>query len=438
MKTIVLCILFIFILMLANSQSLINWQNKDLEKDSVFGISTEKAYAELLKCKKAKPVIVAIIDSGIDTLHEDLNKNLWTNPKTGSHGWNYIGAETGREDITNLISEGKDFYDSLSYTFVPGEYRIGYQNYRKIEPILNEKIGTMEKFIQQLKQYDSKEAKELVNLAQFHIKHGLNLNNTEADTALGNSDVSPDKVGPLQNSNMGPFHGTHVAGIIGAIRGNGIGMDGISNCVQLMILKANGNIRELRDKALANAIHFAVDNGAKVINISMGKYYTWNKTAVDNAVKYAMQNDVIIIHGAGNDGRDLDQVNYFPNRYYSDGSGQANAWIEVAASSQKDDSSLIPTFTNYGKTRVDVFAPGVQIYSTIPYSKYASWSGTSMAAPVVAGLAALIRAYFPQLTAIQVKDIILNAVVKRKILQDKCISGGVVNAYNSLKLASHF
>jgi len=412
-----------------------DWQHKDPQKDSLFGMSVERVYNGLLKNKKSQTVIVAIIDSGLDTAHADLKKVLWRDKKTELNGWNYIGAETGREDVTMLVANRKDFYDSLSYTFVPEQYRKGYQAYRKVAPALEGKISAMKNFIQQLQQYDTGDAKELTKLANHHLEHGLNINNAEADTAKGDADVTPDKIGPLPNPNLAPWHGTHVAGIVGAVRNNNEGMDGVADNVQLMTLKVNGNIRELRDKSLADAIRFAVDHGAKVINISMGKPYTWNKKAVDEAVNYAMKKDVMIIHAAGNTGENIDIADNFPNKRYADSTGQANGWIEVGASDKKGNAA---DFSNYGKVNVDVFAPGVDIYSTIPGNKYESWSGTSMAAPMVAGLAALIRGYNPKLTAVQVKDIIMQSVVKRDALKDKCVSGGIVNAYNALKLAATY
>src|SRR6202000_1647506 len=122
---------------------------------------------------------------------------------------------------------------------------------------------------------------------------------------------------------------------------------------------------------------------------------------------------------AGNSNENIDSVANFPNRKYLNGK-IADAYIVVGASGLKNDSTLKAGFSNYGKTAVDVFAPGVQIYSSIPGSKYAYFDGTSMACPVVAGLAALIREYYPKLTAVQVKDIILKSVVKRKVLEDYC------------------
>ncbi len=240
------------------------------------------------------------MDTGIDTLHEDLKAVLWTG-KNGIHGWNYIGAETGREDVTNLVGNNKSFYDSLSYTVVPEIYKAGYKDYRKIVPQLKGKIAAMKEFIIQLEEtrrvVDGMVAKignnnpslddfkklqpaeienkirqaiidrlpyykdfrdmqyneidRLIELAEFHLEHGLNIKNEEADTANDDADISPDKIGILSSPNYTPFHGSHVAGIIAAVRNNGIGMDGVANNVQLMTLKANGNIRELRDKSLA-------------------------------------------------------------------------------------------------------------------------------------------------------------------------------------------
>jgi cell wall-associated protease len=193
-----------------------------------------------------------------------------------------------------------------------------------------------------------------------------------------------------------------------------------------------------RDKDLANAIRYAVDNGAKIINMSFGKKYSPDKGLVDEAVKYAVKKDVLIIHAAGNDAKDLDEPEntFFPNKYYLDKKGTANAWIDVGASGWKNDHTLVAPFSNYGKTTVDVFAPGVHIYSTLPGKRYGFEEGTSMAAPVVSGIAALIRSYYPKLTAVQVKDIIMKTVIKTPHLRNKCVTEGIVNAYNALELAS--
>lgn len=251
-----------------------------------------------------------------------------------------------------------------------------------------------------------------------------------------------------------PTHGTHVAGIIGAIYDNDKGMDGIARNVKIMSVRAVPDGDE-RDKDVANAIRYAVDNGASIINMSFGKGFGWDKKAVDDAVKYAEKKDVLLVHAAGNSGFDLSQNDNFPNRYYQDkGSflckkSEAKNWIEVGASSYKNNEELPAIFSNYGKKEVDIFAPGVSIYSTVPDSKYSSLQGTSMAAPVVAGIAAVLRSYFPELTAIQVKEIILNSAVKfeqvvrvpgrgevkKASFNSLSVTGGIANLEEAVKLA---
>jgi subtilisin family serine protease len=246
---------------------------------------------------------------------------------------------------------------------------------------------------------------------------------------------------------MGPdaSHGTHVAGIIGAIRGNGIGMNGIATNVRLMTIRTVPDGDE-RDKDVANAIRYAVDHGAHVINRSFGKSYSPQKDLVDAAIRYADERGVLMIHAAGNDGEDLETAGNYPTRDYA-GGGQAANWIEVGASNWKVDSLAAP-FSNYGQTKVDVFAPGVDVLSTVPGDEYKREDGTSMAAPVVTGVAALLMAYFPNLTAADVKRILLESSIKygdRVVSQPGTgvpvrfgtlsVTGGVVNAYAAVRRA---
>ncbi len=242
-------------------------------------------------------------------------------------------------------------------------------------------------------------------------------------------------------------HGTHVAGIIGAVRGNGIGIDGISPAVKFMMIRTVPDGDE-RDKDVANAIRYAADHGAQIISMSFGKGYSPYKQAVDDAVKYADSKGILMVHAAGNDGADLSKGKNFPTPDYIGGGRPAN-WIEVGASSWKGGDSLAATFSNYGQQQVDVFAPGVDILSTIPGNQYERDSGTSMAAPVVSGLAALIMNYYPNLTAADVKKVIMSSVTKvpnqmvarpgegsRMVaFGSLSVTGGIVNAYNALKLA---
>ncbi len=248
-------------------------------------------------------------------------------------------------------------------------------------------------------------------------------------------------------------HGTHVAGIVGAVRGNGVGMDGVANNVLLMSIRTVPHGDE-RDKDVANAIRYAVDNGADVINMSFGKGYSYSKKVVDRAVKYAEKKGVLLVHAAGNSSLDIDEEDNFPTKFYMKGKDpskrgkrSAKNWIEVGALSWKGGEDATARFSNYGNETVDLFAPGVDIYSTLPEEEYAPLSGTSMASPVVAGVAALVKSYYPSLSAAELKECLEKSVVpvtykvkvpgKIKTVEFKelCITGGVVNAYNALKLA---
>ncbi len=243
-----------------------------------------------------------------------------------------------------------------------------------------------------------------------------------------------------------PVHGTHVAGVIGANRKNAIGINGIADNVKIMALRAVPKGDE-RDKDVANAIRYAVDNGAKIINMSFGKDYSPQKEAVDKAVKYAETKGVLLIHAAGNDDDDNDIKPSYPSRYYKDGK-EASNWIEVGATSWGADSTLAADFSNYGKRSVNFFAPGVHLYSSIPGNEYDYMDGTSFASPAVSGIAAMLMSYFPNLTPVQVKDILIKSsrkfddlTVKKSAktgivkFSDLSSSGGLVNAYEAVKMA---
>jgi subtilisin family serine protease len=263
------------------------------------------------------------------------------------------------------------------------------------------------------------------------------------------ADPSEHRYGNADVMGQDAKHGTHVAGIIGAVRGNGVGVDGIAPAVKFMMIRTVPDGDE-RDKDVANAIRYAVDNGARIISMSFGKAYSPFKTAVDEAVKYADSKGVLMVHAAGNDGQDLSKKPSFPTPAYQSG-GKPNLWIEVGASSWKGGDSLAASFSNYGQQQVDVFAPGVDILSTVPGNQYEKDSGTSMAAPVVSGLAALIMDYYPNLTASDVRRIILATVnnysgqmvvrpgpagqAEKVPFGALSITGGIVNAYNALKMA---
>ena len=509
--------------LLSVAQRKANWQNLDLKLDSTFGISTEKAYKELLKGKKSTPVILAVLDGGVDLNHEDLKRVIWTNKKEVAgngidddkngyiddvHGWNFLGGKDGKSiefetlELTRLVrrdnarfagltketvaEKDKAAYDAFIVNRAELEKRLvtaksnlqGIAGFKYVLEQLVKKMGVTNPTVadfenfkpegQQeermkatilgiLKEMDYKsfyEGQIVAGYKQYNDQVNYNLNidynpraivgddpNNSAERFYGNNDIKgPDAL-----------HGSHVSGIIGADRTNNLGIKGVADNVLIMGVRNTPGGDE-RDKDVANAIRYAADNGAKVLNMSFGKGYSWDKAVVDEAVKYAVSKDVLLIQAAGNDNADIDVEPNFPSRIYLDGK-IATSYIVVGASDYKDDETLKAAFSNYGKTAVDVFAPGVRINSTIPDdNKYAEEDGTSMAAPVVAGLAGLIRSYYPKLTAVQVKEIILKSVVKVNHnvsmlkgadtvsipFSDLCVSGGIVNAYNALKLADSY
>lgn len=497
-----------------------NWQNLDLKTDGAFGISTEKAYNELLKGKTSKPVVVAVIDGGIDENHEDLKQMMWINPKeiAGNgidddkngyiddiHGWNFIGkVHFDNMEVVRLMNklqpkyaaavnstpfseeERKEFqlYKKLvtDYMAKLQEAQMGLQNTTLILKYLDEilvKMGKTEPTIDDFNSYKTvgdiesqvvkfikpeikktsykkfrQELEDGIKHYDAQVKYHLNLEYDPRKDSVGDNYANSNERFYGNNDITGPDaeHGTHVAGIIGAVRSNNLGIKGIADNVKIMALRTVPDGDE-RDKDVANSIRYAVDNGAKIINMSFGKAFSWDKKVVDEAVRYAVSNDVLLVHAAGNDGKNTEKEDNVPNRLYTDSTGvtmgTAEGWIEVGASGWKNDEDLVASFSNYGGKSVDVFAPGVKINSTMPDSKYKENDGTSMASPVVAGLAALIRSYYPKFTAVQVKEIIMNSVTKveqkvkirvdgdstRVPVSEISVSGGVVNAYSALLLA---
>lgn len=460
-----------------------------------------------------RTVIVAVIDGGVDTAHVDLRANLWTNPgevssnsqdddKNGYvddvRGWDFIGGTPSRDvrydtyELARLVGSCKGTAAGAG-TPAPDSQSCS---------TLSAELGTRQAAAQQtLTQVDAAKAALAKAVATLKLALGGKAVTVETVTALapGTSDVASARTlylglaargindasiaeaeaslrseldyglnldfnpRPIVGDNysdpsqhyygnadvMGPdaLHGTHVAGIIGAVRGNGIGIDGIAPAVRIMSVRTVPDGDE-RDKDVANAIRYAVDNGANIINMSFGKGYSPFKSVVDDAVRYADAHGVLLVHAAGNDGADLAQRSNFPNRTYASGGGTAANWIEVGASSWRGGDTLAVSFSNYGQQQVDVFAPGEDIYSTVP-GGYQRLSGTSMAAPVVSGLAALIMAYYPDLKAADVKRIILASVTSykdRTVLRPGSaggtvpfgalsVTGGIVNAYNAIKMA---
>ncbi len=283
--------------------------------------------------------------------------------------------------------------------------------------------------------------------SQVNTMYNLDFNGrTTGDDAYNIKDVpygNQYTIGSLEDE----MHGTHVSGIALATRNNGKGMNGVANNVKLLTVRTVPDGDEY-DKDVALAIRYAVDNGAKVINMSFGKSYSPNPEWVYDAFKYAASKDVLLVHAAGNDGKNIDKSDNFP----TDSDDKVNEYVDnvitVGAMTRQYDENLVASFSNYGKLNVDIFAPGLEIYSTIPNNEYKSIQGTSMAAPEVAGVAAMVRSYYPQLSAIQVKHILMNSGTKvgfdvllpkgkgEKVpFSDLSVSGRVLNAYNALKMA---
>lgn len=505
-----------------------NWFNLDPVENQVNGVSTEKAYKELLKDKKGKKVIVAVIDSGIDIEHEDLKDVIWTNPNEipnngidddnngfidDIHGWNFLGGKDGRNvnkdsyEVTRMYKmlrpkyEGKTVKDidkkdriefatwekvktqfEEAYTKAQGEYNqyagIGHQ-IERFNKLFEAYLDTDAVTADQLKELESKDAiidmgksymlqifdavaddisldsiSKLINLDIEQLEGDAKFSYSldwDAREIVGDNPEILDEKGYGNNDVIGKntdnFHGTHVAGIIAAKRGNGIGTDGVANNVSIMALRAVPDGDE-HDKDVANAIRYAVDNGAQVINMSFGKAYSPNIDYVRSAIEYAASKGVLLVHAAGNGSSDNDEVPNFPNDVFGKQGDWAN-WIEVGASSWGKEGDYIGSFTNYGDKTVDLFAPGVAIYSTAPGNDYQDAQGTSMASPVTAGVAAMLFSYFPELNAEQVKDIMMRSVRRLdglKVTQPSSIdqnvnftklskSGGIINAYEAVKLA---
>ena len=503
-----------------------NWHTQNQDSTGIYGISLDKAYGFINSKKiKSKQVVVAVIDSGIDTLHEDLKSVLWTNPKEipyngidddkngyidDVHGWNFLGGKDGR-NVKKDSYEAARVYNKLKLKFenltvdeskLSDSEKIEWANFNKTKQRLVGDINPEEiAFIKKLmpvflkgdsvitkdlgkKEYNCKDLDKYVTtnadakktkmfLLQLCKGNGTDdiTNNQIIDEFDGQirkseaADHAPEEYRKLivqddetniNDRNYGnndlmaanPFHGTHCAGIIAAVRNNKIGMDGIADNVKIMMVRAVPDGDE-HDKDIALAIRYAVDNGAQVISMSFGKEFSPEKQWVDEAVQYAEKMGVLLVHAAGNDGKNVDTTDNFPSPIYKATNKKATNWITVGASGDPSNGGIAANFSNYGKKEVDIFAPGVQIYSTMPGGdKYGEASGTSMACPVVAGTAALIMSYYPALSAQQIKYVIeksanqINEVVKQPgsdltvPFNELSKSGGLLNAYSAIQLAS--
>lgn len=486
------------------------WSHADLETDSIPGMSIEKAY-QFIASKKGVEVIVGVVDSGIDLEHEDLKSVAWINKKEIANngidddkngyiddinGWNFLGSIykenleyeriiknpsiTGEEEV----KEAKAFYDKKvadakntkarfeqilervtnADTIISKNLQESVYTKEDVLGIVTEAPDLLEAIEVAKQMYSfglpsiATAKKELTKL----VSDATNLLNGEAlkvdyRSPLGDDPNTMDQKfygdNKTGHSIIDEAHGTHVSGIIAASRNNGLGINGVATNVKIMAVRAVPDGDEY-DKDVALGIRYAVDNGAKVINTSFGKGYSPKKEWVYEAIQYAASKDVLIVNAAGNSGKNIDIEKTYPNDSKDFITEISDNVLTVGAISLNYDENLPASFSNYGKKNVDVFAPGVQIYATTPENEYKEFSGTSMAAPSTAGVAALVRSYYPKLSASQVKHILMNSGVKIDFDVIKpgsksreqpygekvpfaalSISGRIVNAYNALKMA---
>jgi subtilisin family serine protease len=516
----------------AQSESVIpdDWQLLSPVHDSIYGTAVKQVYQELLKDKTPHRVIVAVIDSGVDTAHADLRGHIWTNsgeiPGNGIdddhngyiddvHGWNFLGGKndssiqkesseldreyfrlhkkfSGVTDASQVKKKERSEYrywlkikekreqDSVSNQQNYATVSQGIDRFTVLDKMLQTHIGKDTLYLDDIRDFETDNdtlamAKQIASrvlensgphasLEEFLSEgkeylsglkqklDGLDKDPNAARRAIVGDDPNDIKDVRYGNNDVtGHFarHATHVAGIIAAVRDNGIGINGITNDVLIMPVKVVPDGDE-RDKDVALGIRYAVDNGAQIINMSFGKGYSPHKKWVDDAVKYAEKHDVLLIHAAGNDGDNNDSIPNYPNPFFQRNGKRADNFITVGANGpNNEDGHLAASFSNYGKKEVDLFAPGVNIYSTVPGNKYESLSGTSMATPVVTGVAALILEYYPALSSRQLRWVLDHAVTTLDSTQvirpgsnvktpfsNLCMSGGIVNAYKAFKLAA--
>lgn len=470
------------------------------------GIDWQKAN-ELVKGKKTTEIIVAVIDDGVNVEHPDLQGSIWTNANEIADngkdddgngyiddvfGWNFIGkTKADNLEKARYISTQNAMYKAMKSSERKAN---GYKDYKEVRKSFEKEakktkrqakfVGRMDTYLYALhtahgdaptlaqaksikaKKFAGKAAKfitkkmvkkkpesfkgfystisegaeQLRDAAKYHYNTNLN---ERKDNVGDNYEIVTEKYYGDNDVNFhSSGHGTHVAGIIAANSSNDFGAKGICSTCKIMSVRTVPNGDE-RDKDVANSIRYAVNNGAKVINMSFGKDMSPNADAVRDAIKYAESKNVLLVHAAGNDASNNDKIGNYPNDSFTNGA----TWLEIGASSYKTSPKRIADFSNYGKAGVDLFAPGEDIYSTYTDNGYQAASGTSMASPVAAGVAAYVWSYYPTLTAAQLKEVLMQSSTKvteaQKIpgskdllpLADVSVSGGIINLYEALKLA---
>jgi cell wall-associated protease len=370
-------------------------------------------------------------------------------------------AETGKENSLKQIKPIEDAWNQVEKAVGKADFTA--DDLAKVDVAGNESLKKSVEMIKQVmanglaSRKDLDEAKAEMS-AHFDNQLKYNLNPDFNDRAKVVGDNPDDLTNRFYGTNEyeGPdaFHGTHVAGIIAAKRDNSLGVRGVADNVRIMTVRCVPDGDE-RDKDVANAIYYAVDNGASIINMSFGKGYSPQKAYVDAAMRYAAEHDVLLVHAAGNDAENNDNSPNFPNDMLDSPvkkglfkkEKNVTTWMEIGALSWKSGEKRVAGFSNYGKKNVDLFSPGTAIYSTVPDGKYGNAQGTSMACPAAAGVAAILRSYYPDLSATQVKDIMEKSVMKQEgevykpgttekvPFSTLCVSGGTVSAPSAVEMA---
>lgn len=386
------------------------------------------------------------------------------------HGWSFLGSPDGknqkyaRMEKARIYALYKDEFDNLEASQVPANRKADYDVYlaakksmeedkaeyemaksqmgqlpmimKMVPQMVGQKLGKENYTMKDLEKWKAKDEqeKQIRRLAMMILNGDLNdeviqqqveqvdaMLNYYLDPSFNDREFIGDDANDLNDVKYGtndvagpdPLHGTHVGGIVGAIRGNNLGGDGVAENVLLMSVRAVPDGDE-QDKDVALAIRYAVDNGASVINMSFGKAFSIHQKAVYEALKYADDHGVLCIHAAGNDAKNLEVETNYPTNKYSFQDAPFKHYLTIGASTRNAKGKLAASFSNYGQTTVDVFAPGFEIYNTVPGNKYKKLQGTSMAAPMVTGAAAMLKSYFPELSMLQIKDILLSTAKSYK------------------------
>lgn len=479
-----------------------SWSHLDLVKDTIPGASLDIAYKELVK-EDSETIIVAVIDSGIDITHEDLSENIWVNedeiPNNGIdddkngyiddiNGWNFLGESSNEQlEYVRLVASGdksnprfeeaksllekevkkysssKDRYEGilgrLKNSSAAIKENLGKDSFSKEEVMSieteNEELIDHLNAIKQAYGFGYDSIDELIRELESYVKSLNDRLSYYLNVDFNGRSAVGDDVDDLNDRNYGDnnvmpkngsSHGTHVSGIIAAKRNNNIGVNGAANNVKIMAIRNTPNGDEY-DKDVALGVYYAVNNGAKIINMSFGKSFSPHSDWVRDAIAYAAKKDVLIVAAAGNNAENTDEIQYYPNDQLGVGEEVSNTFIKVGSSTYDYGSGIVSGFSNYGKNTVDIFAPGSSIYSTYPENTYSFAQGTSMASPLVAGIAALVWSQYPKLKAAQLKEILMASglpINKEVSMSDESVvsfknlskSGKLVNAYNALIMAS--